>query len=123
MAGGGSYGGGSNLGSMQVGGPSSGGFNLPTGLGGGNVNQGQRNYIMANGKLPTAMGGGAVSQAQQNFLGGQTQHPAGNMFTGGYPMQSQVGSIGYGGNGGYDLSQIYQQMFGGGGGYGNTMMY
>jgi hypothetical protein len=91
------------------------GFQLPQGLGGANINQGQRNFIMNQGKLPTALGGGSVSQAQQNFLGGQSggmpHQNSQNMFTGGTPMQGFNAPIQ-----GNDYMSALMHMFGGGGG-------
>jgi hypothetical protein len=98
------------------------GFQLPQGLGGANINQGQRNFIMNQGKLPTALGGGAVSQAQQNFLGGQSggmpQHNSQNMFTGGTPLQGFNAPM----QGNDYMSALMHMFGGGGGGWGNNYM-
>lgn len=130
-------GGGQNIGGLGGGPPQWGGIGHGGdpygGAGFGQGNQGQRNFINAQGKLPGGLGGGALTEGQQNFFQNKGYLPPG--FTGGQNMgflgnqpPKLGGAIGqgqpaqWGGGyplqGGNDYMSALQHMFGGGTNFG-----
>ena len=86
-------------------------------------NQSQINYMTSNpGKIAPLAGGGTMNPAQQAFFQnhGYLAPHAGTLdqqqnFSQFYKPQQQQNQ--WSGTGGYDLSNIFGQMFGGGGGW------